>query len=88
MIRKQKKITKKKSSVKKSPVKKSSKKIYDNIIKTIKSVTDKKLEKKPKTIHKNIFLKDVIKAESKSPVFKELSKSSNSKKNSKSREIN
>ena len=77
----------KKSAVKKSPVKKSSKKIYDNIIKTIKSATHKKLEKKPKTIHKNIFLKDVIKAESKSPIFKELSRSSNSKKNSKARRI-
>jgi len=51
-----------------------------------KIVLDKKLENKPKTINKNIFLNRVIKEESKSPIFKEISISSR-KKNSKARKI-
>lgn len=51
-----------------------------------KKVLDKKIEKKPKTINKNVFLNSVIKEESKSPLFKEISISSR-KKNSKARKI-
>jgi len=62
--------------------------IKNDIINAIKSITNKKPENKPKTLHKNIFIKDVIKAESKSPIFKELSKKTSlTKKNSKARRI-
>ena len=47
----------------------------------------KKLSKKPKSISKKVFLNDVIKAETKTPVFVEVSRNSISKKNSKANRI-
>ena len=47
----------------------------------------KKLSKKPKTISKKVFLNDVIKAETKTPAFVEVSRNSISKKNSKANRI-
>lgn len=47
----------------------------------------KELSKKPKSISKKVFLKDVIKAESKTPEAVEVSRNSISKKNSKANRI-
>ena len=47
----------------------------------------KKLSKKPKSISKKVFLNDVIKAETKTPAFVEVSRNSISKKNSKANRI-
>jgi hypothetical protein len=47
----------------------------------------KKLSKKPKSISKKVFLNDVIKAETKTPAFVEVSRNSISKKNSKAKRI-
>ena len=75
--------------ISKTKTKKNSKtKTKNSKIKLLQSVLRRKLQKKPKNLHVNIFLKDVIKAESKTPIFKEISKTtSKTKKNSKARRI-
>ena len=85
-----KKISKTKTKkISKTKTKKNSKtKTKNSKIKLLQSVLRRKLQKKPKNLHVNIFLKDVIKAESKTPIFKEISKTtSKTKKNSKARRI-
>jgi hypothetical protein len=48
---------------------------------------EKKLSNKPKSISKKVFFNDVVKVESKTPVFLEVSRNSISKKNSKAKLI-
>jgi len=77
-----KKDPKKKNEVKKDPKKKNDVKKEPNKIKTLKSVS-----KKPKSVSKKVFINDVVKAESKTPAFVEVSRNSISKKNSKAKRI-
>jgi len=68
-----------KTSVKvKNPAKKKKEK---------KGKIPKSVSKKPKSVSKKIFINDVVKAESKTPAFVEVSRNSISKKNSKAKRI-
>ncbi len=71
-----------KNEVKKEPKKKNDVKKEPNKIKILKSIS-----KKPKSISKKVFINDVVKAESKTPAFVEVSRNSISKKNSKAKRI-
>jgi hypothetical protein len=73
-----KKHSKKKNEVKKDPKKK-------NEVKKVK--IPKSVSKKPKSVSKKVFINDVVKAESKTPAFVEVSRNSISKKNSKAKRI-
>ena len=73
-----KKDPKKKNVVKKDPKKKNEEKK----VKIPKSVSNK-----PKSVSKKVFINDVVKAESKTPAFVEVSRNSISKKNSKAKRI-
>ena len=68
--------------VKKDPKKKNVVKNDPKKVKMPKSVS-----KKPKSISKKVFINDVVKAESKTPAFVEVSRNSISKKNSKAKRI-
>lgn len=71
-----------KNVVKKDPKKKNVVKNDPKKVKMPKSVS-----KKPKSISKKVFINDVVKAESKTPAFVEVSRNSISKKNSKAKRI-
>jgi len=73
-----KKDPKKKNVVKKDPKKKNEEKK----VKIPKSVSNK-----PKSVSKKVFINDVVKVESKTPAFVEVSRNSISKKNSKAKRI-
>ena len=73
-----KKDPKKKAVVKKDPKKKNEVK---------KDKIPKSVSKKPKSVSKKVFINDVVKAESKTPAFVEVSRNSISKKNSKAKRI-
>jgi len=77
-----KKNSKKKNEVKKDPNKKNEVKKDYKKVKMPKSVS-----KKPKSVSKKVFINDVVKAESKTPAFVEVSRNSISKKNSKAKRI-
>lgn len=82
-----------KNLVKKDPKKKNIKvNIHKSISKKPKSVSNKdimpkNISKKPKSVSKKIFINDVVKAESKTPAFIEVSRNTISKKNSKAKRI-
>jgi len=75
-------VVKVKNAVKKvSKTKKDVKKI-DKKVEVLKNIS-----KKPKSISNKVFIKDVVKAESKTPEFVKVSRNSISKKNSKAKRI-
>lgn len=71
-----------KNVVKKDPKKKNEVKKEPKKVKMPKSVS-----KKPKSVSKKVFINEVVKAESKTPAFVEVSRNSISKKNSKAKRI-
>ena len=71
-----------KNAVKKDPKKKNVVKNDPKKVKIPKSVSNK-----PKSVSKKVFINDVVKAESKTPAFVEVSRNSISKKNSKAKRI-
>lgn len=71
-----------KNAVKKVSKKKKEVKKIDNKVEILKNIS-----KKPKSVSNKVFIKDVAKAESKTPEFVEVSRNSISKKNSKAKRI-